>query len=486
MARSGAQSLGGLSRRIIRMARQLLFRTLILLSLLGLLLLAIAPPQAAAASELLQIKRNRSTLCGRLVFLEDYKTQAKLIGLIPCNENRPLIFAARPGELYNFYRLANVVIKKGDQVNTLGYGVLENYITKFDSFKEIYSCRDCDANAPAQSPASAAQAGECSRWVLDQAEMAFPEINSRQELQNLRGNLQAYANGTVVKQTCGVDSLCRIGATVQQLGVQLGPRLSWAGVTGEQASGWLAGLLSDPVALEACPSLDVIALKLVAGLDQQGYSLDLATIGDACVLLANDAQERRLGFQDGTPLQEIPGAIPVENAGNQYLLYPSGSAVRLTLACTQSDTVNLQLVQRDLTGVREYVFNRLSVQNKTRGEIDPAASPLTLSLEPRGDGVAQERKPDRSLLHPALVAAIPSPTPIGTPAPATPTTSPPSPTPQPTATLTPLPPSPTPTPAEMPTPAAGPRSDRNPLCPLAFGMAALPGALWWRRKLSKG
>jgi hypothetical protein len=470
------------------MARQLPFRLLILISLLGLLLLAIAPPQAVAASELFQIKRNRSTLCGRLVFLEDYKTQAKLIGLIPCNENRPLIFAARPGELYEFYRLTNVVIKKGDKVSTLAYGVLENYITEFDSFKEIYSCRECDSNAPPQAPLSAAQAGECSRWVLDQAEVAFPQINARQELQQLRGNLQAFANGTVVKQACGVDSLCRIGLTLQQLGVQLGPRLNWAGVTGEQTAVWLAGLLSDPAALEACPSLDVIAPKLVAGLDQQGHSLDLAVIGDACDLLASDARERRLGFQAGAPLQEIPGALAVANAGYQYLLYPSGSVARLAMACNQSDTVNLQLVQRDPSGIREYVFNRLPVQNKTRGEIDPAASPLILSLEPRGDGAVQERQPDRSLLHPALVAPIPSPTPVGTPAPAsaTPTPMPPSPTLMPAASLTPLPPSPTSTPAGTPTPVAGPRSGRNPLCPLAFGVAILPGTLLWQRKRSKG
>ncbi len=484
MARSGAPALGRLSRRINRMARQLPFRLLIIISLLGFFLLTITPPQAAAAQNLYQIKRNRSTLCGRLVFLEDYKTQARLIGLIPCNESRPIIFAARPGELYEFYRLTNVVIKKGDQVNTLAYGVLENYITQFDSFKEIYSCRECDSNAPAQSPLSAVQAGDCSSWVLEQAAAVFPAANPNQELQTLQTNLQAFANGTVVKQACGVDSACRIGATAQQLGVQLGPRLHWAGVTAGQTADWLAGLLSDPATLDACPSLDVIAPKLVAGLDQQGFSLDLAVVGGACDLLASDAQQRRAGFQVGGLLQEIPGAIPIVSTGRHYLLYPSGSAARLELACTKSDYVNLQLVQRDLTGIREYVFNRLSVQNKTHAEIDLTASPLMLSLDPRGDGASQERKPDRSLLHPALVAPIPSPAPEGTPAPptSTPTQAPPSPTPQPTATDTPPPPSPTalPVAAATPIPQSGPAG----LCPLAFGVALLPGIFWWRQKRS--
>src|SRR3990172_13315705 len=97
-----------------QMVNRTLSRWLVLLSLLGLQLLAIAPPQAAFARPFDQTNKNRSTLCGRLVFLEDYKTGAKMIGLIPCTESRPIIFATGPAELYDFYRFTNVVIKKGD------------------------------------------------------------------------------------------------------------------------------------------------------------------------------------------------------------------------------------------------------------------------------------------------------------------------------------------------------------------------------------
>ena len=457
------------------MARQHPFRPLVLLSLLGLLLLTIAPLQAASAHAFYQSNNNRGTLCGQLVFLVDYKTQARLIGLIPCNGNRPLIFAARPGELYEFYRLTNVTIKKGDKVNTLTHGMLDTYITRFDSPKQIASCRLCDSDAASLQPSSAEQATSCTAWVLDRAAATFPAINQNNEVEDIQQNLQAYAGGTVVNQACGLDSACRTGAVAQQLGVQLGPRLGWAGLQAEQVTGWLVKLLADPASLEACPAMEVVAPKLVVGLNQQGYGINLVAASEGCDLLASDAQGRSLGFKDGSPLEQIPSARSVAAPAGQYLLLPTGSAARLEMACTQSDYLTLQLVRRDETGIRQYIFSRLPVRNKTRGEIDLSASPLVLSLDARGDGNLQERKPDRSLLQPALVALIPPPTPTGTPAPpsATPTEAPPSPTPQPTATATP-PPSPTTAPTPTPAPQSGPIG----LCPLAFGMAVLPGVLW--------
>lgn len=465
-----------------RMAKQHTVYGLIVLLLLGFLLLAIAPPQDASARPLYQSNNNRATLCGRLVFLEDYKTQARLIGLIPCNQSRPIIFAARPGELFDFYRLTNVVIKKGDKVNTLNYGTLETYITRFDSYKQIYSCRECDPNAASVQPFSAEQASECSAWVLDQAAASFPALAEDQEFENIAQNLQAYANGEVVKQACGVDSACRISATAQQLGVQLGPRLRWDGVSVEQATGWLATLVADPSGAEACPSIDVSAPGLIAGLNQQGYGIDLATIGKGCDLLASDAEGLAAGFTDGSAVEQIPGAGAVAAPQGQYLLLPAGSAARLELACTQNDSLTLQLVRRDETGIRQYTFSRLAVRDGTRGEIDLSASPLGLSLDARGDGNIQERKPDRSLLHPALVALLVSPTPTGTPAPSSATPAP-TPSPAPTATsaaTATLPPSPTAAPVSTPT--ATPRAGTFRVCGVAFGVTLLPGIFWLKKK----
>lgn len=463
------------------MLKQTLFRTLVLLSLLGLLSLAVFPPQGALAGALLQTNRNRATLCGRLVFLEDFKTQARLIGLIPCNENRPLIFAMRPGELFDFYHLTNVVIKKGDKVQTLAYGTLENYITRFDSFKQIGSCRECDSDAPGAQPPSAASTTRCTGWVLDQVAAAFPVLNDHQALDELQQNLQAYAGGPVINQTCGVDNACRTGALAQQLGVQLGPLLSWNGLGVELVIDWLTGLLADPATVEACPSLENDAPRLVAGLNQQGYAIDLGSISPGCDLLARDLQGQVAGFETGSAIEQIPGARAVASSTGQFLLLPTGSTAKFNFACTASAYVSLQLVQRDPTGIRQYVFSRMPVRDQTRGEIDLAASPLVLSLDPRGDGATQERKPDRSLLHPALVAPIPSPAPTSTAAPptatafatstpeATPTTAPataPPATALPTSTVTQTQP-----PAPTPFPSSGPAG----LCPLAIGAMLLPG-----------
>jgi hypothetical protein len=457
------------------MQNQTLFRWLALLLLLGLLLLAAIPPQSAFAQPASQTNRNRSALCGRLVFLEDYKTQAKLIGLIPCNESRPLIFAARPAELFDFYRLTNVVIKKGDKVTTTTYGTLENYITRFDSYKQIGSCHDCDPNAAAVQPRSAEQASECAAWLLDQAATAFPAANPDQQFDEILNNLQAFANGEVVNRACGVDSACRTGAVAQQLGVQLGPRLHWGDIQAGQAIDWLAGLLSDPAVLEACPVMDEIAPKLVAGLNQQGFGIDLAAIGEGCDLLAANAGGQQTGFTQNSPLEQIPGARSVAAPAGQYLLLPASAAARLELACRQSEYVDLTLILRDLTGIREYLFTRLAVRDKTRGQIDLASSPLVLSLDARGDGAIQERDPNRSLLHPALVALIPTPMPTGAPAPPT-TTAPPTPESSSTPTPTQPPPSPTPAPTQPPpTPTPAPQAAPTGLCPLAVGVALLPG-----------
>jgi hypothetical protein len=461
------------------------YRWLVVLLLLGLLLLAISPPRGVFARPLNQSNRKPSTLCGRLVFLEDVKTGAKMIGLIPCNGSRPIIFAAGPAELYDYYRFTNVVIKKGDRVTTATYGTLENYITRFDSYKQIASCRECDSNAAGFQPASADQAGNCSAWVLDRASTAFPELNLAQDIETMQQNLQAYAGGDVATRQCGVDSACRIGAVAQQLGVQLGPRLNWGGVTTGQTIAWLAGLLADPATTEACPSIDVVAPSLAVGLNQQGYGIDLAAIQEGCNLLAVDDQDRRVGFEAGSAVEQAPEAKAVAAPLGQYLLLPYGGASQLNILCTNSDYVNLQLTQRDATGIHLYTFSRLPVQNSTRGEIDLSTSPLVMSLDARGDGNLQERKPDRNLLHPALVALIVPATPTVTPAPPTETpsaSSTPVATPTPTATLEP--PSPTPAQTEAPTPTPVPASGPAGLCPLAFGMALLPGVFWWRRKAS--
>lgn len=451
------------------------FYTLVWLLLLGPLLLATVSPQNASAQPVTQSNRNRTTLCGRLVFLQDFKTQANLIGLIPCNENRPLIFAARPGELFNFYRLTNVVIKKGDKVQTLAYGTLDNYITRFDSFEEISNCQACNPNSPAAQPLSAADATRCTSWVLDQAEAAFPALNENQALDQALQSLQAYAGGQVINQVCGVDDACRTGALAQQLGVQLGPHLNWKGLAVEQVIDWLAGLLADPAAAEACPSLEMDAPRLVAGLNQQGYTIDLGSISPGCDLLARNAQGQATGFEDGGTIQQIPGARLVSSSTGQVVLLPSGSTAKFNFACTLSGYVSLQLVQRDPTGIRQYAFVRFPVRDQTRGEINLTASPLVLSLDARGDGATQERKPDRSLLHPPLVAPIPSPTPTGTTASSTAIASS-TPKATPTTPPTEAPPSPTAAPTRPPTrtPTPIPPSGPAGLCPLAIGAALVP------------
>ncbi|MFC1878882.1 hypothetical protein ACFLZW_03105 [Chloroflexota bacterium] len=92
-------------------------------------------------------------LCGKLVFIKDYKTNYQTIGLLPCGGGKPYIFHAGPKELHDYYQFANVKIGEGDVIRTLEWGKLSTYIVDFDSYIQLNHCGDCGKSfVPTNTP----------------------------------------------------------------------------------------------------------------------------------------------------------------------------------------------------------------------------------------------------------------------------------------------------------------------------------------------
>ena len=94
------------------------------------------------------------------------KTGEKLIGLAPCGQTQPYIFDYRPNELHDYYRLQEVVIKKGTPVQTLNYGVLSTYITHFSVSTAIQDCNACKITAPTWTPRPEQASLNCADWII--------------------------------------------------------------------------------------------------------------------------------------------------------------------------------------------------------------------------------------------------------------------------------------------------------------------------------
>jgi len=82
-------------------------------------------------------------LCGELVFLQDTKTGYKTIGLKPCGSQKPFIFYTKPRDLVQYYQFRDAVLERGKTLCDSYYGCLNVYISTFQNYVGLESCRDC-------------------------------------------------------------------------------------------------------------------------------------------------------------------------------------------------------------------------------------------------------------------------------------------------------------------------------------------------------
>jgi hypothetical protein len=452
--------------------------SLTILFCLILLLTSPAQVQPAAAGPTV-----KSTLCGKLAFLEDSKTGTKLIGLIPCGQSRPIIFQRRPSELLDYYRFKDVTIVSGPVVRTTMYGPVSDYITKFDSYTAITSCNDCRPSVPGASPAGSSPDLACSTWALEQIAAANPELGQLPAYQEIGQNLEYFAKGQVLRQKCGLEIGCQAREIGRQLGARLGPVLRQEGFTNPEVTRLFGGVLANPDETGACRSPGSLVLHLLTTLNQQGFAIDALLVSGDAALLAADAQGTQAGMDtQGQAITDIPGAQVVASEDSTCLLLPAGQLADIKLHGLGNGAASLEAVLNDNNGVQYMSFKNFPVYNVTQGELDLSVSPPILQLDAWGKGQFQPRQATYAEEGRLVLARVTPPTPSPTAAPATPTVEP-----SPTATVAPTtPPTLTPAPvavvAAPATATSAPQATPGGLCPLAFGVAALPGAFWLRKK----
>jgi hypothetical protein len=134
----------------------------------------------------------KPTLCGKLVFIDDIKTGAKLIGLIPCGESRPIVFSRRPGELHNFYRFQDVVSEKDKNmsISTTNYGVLYTFIIKFKDYVPIQSCSECKGFSPTATIDFTEPVIDCTTWILEESAAQFLNVINGLDINKIEADLE--------------------------------------------------------------------------------------------------------------------------------------------------------------------------------------------------------------------------------------------------------------------------------------------------------
>jgi hypothetical protein len=449
------------------------------LVLLSLTILVCMAWPMAASGHALPARTIKPTLCGKLAFLEDAKTGAKLIGLIPCGESRPIIFQRRPSELLEYYRFKDAAIVSGPAVRTTTYGTISDYITRFDSYTAINSCNDCRPAVPGVRPAGSSPDLACSAWALTSLAADHPALAALPAFQEIEQNLGYFAKGQVLRQKCGLETVCQEREIHRQLGARLGPLLRQQQLTHVDVIAMLSGLLEKADQAQDCANPGSLVLNAVATLNQQGYAIDALSLSAEASMLASDAQGAQAGMDgQGKPVANIPGSQLVTGDQNSYLLLLADQLASLELRGQQNGAATLETVLNRGDTIQYALFKNFPVYAATLGELDLSAAPPVLQLDAWGKGQFQPRQATFAEDGGRVVARLAPPTPVNT---TTPTDAPPTATTQPSPTFTA---SPTTLPTTLPTstvPAAltpAPQATPGNLCPLVFGVALLPGALW--------
>jgi hypothetical protein len=94
-----------------------------------------------------QIEVRRSNviphLCGKLVFVTNYKTGLQEMALLPCTgSGQPYILKTHPRDVIPYYQFRNARIS-GTDICTLEYGCLSKAIAIFDNYVGINNCNEC-------------------------------------------------------------------------------------------------------------------------------------------------------------------------------------------------------------------------------------------------------------------------------------------------------------------------------------------------------
>jgi hypothetical protein len=84
-----------------------------------------------------------SHLCGKLVFVTNYKTGLQEMAILPCTgSGKPYLLRTHPRDIIPYFQFRNAKLGSTD-ICTLEYGCLSQAINTYDNYVGIDSCNEC-------------------------------------------------------------------------------------------------------------------------------------------------------------------------------------------------------------------------------------------------------------------------------------------------------------------------------------------------------
>lgn len=198
--------------------------------------------------------------------------------------------------------------------------------------------------------------------------------------------------------------------------------------------------------------IDAITKELV----RKGQALWSVSVHSPVIVLVTNSAGQRTGFlEDGSIVQEIPGAAAVQEGEAKYVWFPPDPQAKISYKGTGDGAFTLDLITADEANTgTEIVFENVPVASGASGQIVSSGDQRLLTVSGKqGERTVLPSKITKITAEGDIELPIPTVTPLAT---ATFTVSPTAP-----PTATPLPPSATPTPvpslaAPTPEPTATP------------------------------
>ena len=344
-----------------------------------------------------------SVSCGKLVFLEDMKTAAKLIGLRDCSGGNVYIFGQRPAELFNNYEFFGAKIAKGAEINDAKYGKLNQYIVSFVSYRMIPDCSYCGKNfeqptntfppppPPSETVAVVAPVATEAVVVLETTPVSpqGPLVSSECISQTAKIVAQAMgfskyqflidqAPGMLAQapgaEVCGDDPTCL--QTVQLKTLMAGMvETSFEASPGQRPIGQIMGAIAtlmDSSAVDtACTQQGVMAVEMAKQFSIKGMAINAYAMHSPADFRVRDFENKDSGFfKSGEVKQDIPLSVTRTEGESEYVFVPSSSVNAVEFEGKSEGAMTFEAVRNAGNVVQEVGFDQVPVDAATKGNLN--------------------------------------------------------------------------------------------------------------------
>lgn len=395
--------------------------------------------------------------CGKLVFLEDLNTGAKLIGLRDCSGGDVYIFGQRPAELFNYYEFYGVRVARGDDINDAQYGKLNKYIVSFSNYRMIPDCSYCGRNfepptatfvpvtptetaavvAPVtteevsttelvESPAAPEGSLVTTECISNTAEvvaqaMGFPKY---QFLIDQADDILQEAPG---EEVCGTDPTCLLTVQLKTLVAGM-VETSFEASPGPRPVGQIMGAIAttmDSSEMDASCSLQgVMGVEMAKQFSIKGMAINSYAMHSPADFRVRDFENKDSGFfKSGEVKQDIPLSVTRREGESEYVFVPSSSVAAVEFEGNSEGAMTFEAVRNAGAVVQEIGYDQVPVDAQTKGNLNvSAATQPKLEITASSSGQLASLDPTRYEEFAIVASVAPvTATPTGT---STPTVTP--------------------------------------------------------------